>query len=244
MSSSSSVGSRSQTASNSVCHAYRPEFLRLQLQFDVRSIGLLLIAPNILCTVCSIAAGFIADSCIVRGVNVTVVRKVFQTVSQLIPAVATILIGYLHSTVGVIVAITLAVGLAGAGSAGYGANFLDVAPQYASITLAVANSFGALSGIVAPIVVGSIVNPPHDDIEHWREAFVLAAIVSIIGWVPYMIFGTGAYIKHLSLEKSDDSSQSSRVPCDLSAKRSTEPADSDVVELTADNISSTHHRRS
>jgi len=112
VSSSSSVGSRSQTASNSVVTPTGPRVLRLQLQFDVRSIGLLLIAPNILCTVCSIAAGLVPDSCIVRGVNVTVVRKVFQTVSQLIPAVATILIGYLHSTVGVI-AITLAVGLSG-----------------------------------------------------------------------------------------------------------------------------------
>jgi MFS family permease len=166
--------------------------LRLQLHFDVHRIGIIAIAPYLACFVVSVAAGLIADHCIRDGARTTLVRKVAHTLSQLIPAVAIVIAGYIADPWAVVAMLTIAVGLMGAVSASFAPNHLDFSAQYASITLAVANTVASLAGIAAPLVVGGIVNPPYDDMPHWRVAFMLSAVISVCGWAVYIAFGTSS----------------------------------------------------
>ena len=171
--------------------------MRLKLHFDIKHVGVLLITPYVLCFATSIVAGFVADNCIARGFRVTLVRQIMHSFSQLIPAVFVVIMGYMDSPIAVVVALTIAMGISGAGSASFGANHLDVAPQYASITLSIANTVASFSGVVAPIVVGHIINPPRDDIGHWQLAFFLSSVITVVGWAVYVWFVSGRLSKSL-----------------------------------------------
>ena len=95
--------------------------------------------------------------------------------SELFPAAALIAIGYINEPMSVVALLTATVGFSGFGSAGYGASFLDVSPQYSGIILAISNTLATIPGIVAPIAIGDIVAAPHDDVVHWRLVFLIAA---------------------------------------------------------------------
>lgn len=177
--------------------SWMPEFLRQQLHLDVRLIGFAAVAPFLACFAMSLVAGVAADACIHRGVRTVVVRKAMHTLSQLVPALALVAAGFVPGPAAVVTMLTISVGVSGAAGAGFGANHLDVAPQHASITLAVANSVASLSGVLAPLVVGAIVNPPHDDLAHWRAAFAVSAAVSVCGWAVFLAFGEGARLPEL-----------------------------------------------
>jgi hypothetical protein len=97
--------------------------------------------------------------------------------SELVPAAALIAIGYLSISdpMPIVALLTVAVGFSGFGSAGYGASFLDVSPQFSGILMSFSNTFATIPGIVAPIAIGDIVAKPHDDVGHWRLVFLIAA---------------------------------------------------------------------
>ncbi len=102
--------------------------------------------------------------------------------SELLPAAALISIGYFNNPMSVVALLTATVGFSGFASAGYGASFIDVSPQYSGIILAISNTIATIPGIVAPIVIGDIVAAPHDDAGHWRLVFLIAAGTKLNLW--------------------------------------------------------------
>uniref|UniRef100_A0A672N342 Major facilitator superfamily (MFS) profile domain-containing protein n=1 Tax=Sinocyclocheilus grahami TaxID=75366 RepID=A0A672N342_SINGR len=78
--------------------------------------------------------------------------------------------------------------LEGFSAAGVYINQIDIAPRYAGTLLGITNTFGMISGVLAPIVVGYLTR---DVITGWRHVFWLSAGVSAFGAIFYVIFGTG-----------------------------------------------------
>ena len=83
---------------------------------------------------------------------------------------------------------------------------MDVAPQFAAISLSVANSVAAISGALAPIVVGHILESPHEDMLHWRAVFFLTSVITVVGWVFYAIFASGLRAKEFDALEGEDGS--------------------------------------
>jgi hypothetical protein len=54
-----------------------------------------------------------------------------------------------------------------------------------------------LPGIIAPILVGDLVAPPHNDVSHWREAFFIASGISTFGFLFFYIFAKGEPLPEL-----------------------------------------------
>ena len=64
--------------------------------------------------------------------------------------------GYMTSGTLVIVVIIIGCGLEAMAWAGFGINHLDIAPRYASLLFGITNTFATVSGILSPILVGSL----------------------------------------------------------------------------------------
>ena len=71
-------------------------------------VGLVMIAPNVIHTVASVAAGFAADSCIRDGMRIATTRRIIHAVSQLIPACAVLLLGYVSDPIGIVSLVAIA----------------------------------------------------------------------------------------------------------------------------------------
>lgn len=67
------------------------------------------------------------------------------------------LAAYQHNRVLIIVCITLGAALGALSICGYGVNHLDIAPQYASITMGLSNTVATIPGIISPLIAGFIV---------------------------------------------------------------------------------------
>lgn len=50
---------------------------------------------------------------------------------------------------------------------------------------------------VSPMVLGHLIEQPHDDLAHWRAAFFLSSTVVLVGWALFAAFGSGARISQL-----------------------------------------------
>lgn len=141
------------------CYGTVAATLLLQaLGFDLRSSSFLSLVPWLVMAVGSSAAGFLADSLIAAGHSVTLVRKVVQSVSMLVPAVALLFLANPSiSPAAAVTAMTVALGITSLGQAGFVANMSDVAPKQAGQMFGLCNTFGCLSGILGVLSVGYIV---------------------------------------------------------------------------------------
>jgi ACS family sodium-dependent inorganic phosphate cotransporter len=90
---------------------------------------------------------------------------------------------------GTIACLTIAVGLNGFAWSGFSVNYLDVAPQHASVLMGLGNTFATLPGIVSPIISGYIVTTP--TAEEWQIIFYITSAIYLFGCIFYGTFASG-----------------------------------------------------
>ena len=66
---------------------------------------------------------------------------------------------------------------------------MDYAPKHGGIVFAICNTVANLSGFLAPITTGRLIND-NNTLGNWQLAFWVAALVNIPGLVAFQIFGT------------------------------------------------------
>ncbi|TNN80560.1 Vesicular glutamate transporter 2.1 [Liparis tanakae] len=72
---------------------------------------------------------------------------------------------------------------------GFNVNHLDIAPRYASILMGISNGVGTLSGMVCPMIVGTMTK--NKTREEWQSVFLIASMVHYGGVIFYGIFASG-----------------------------------------------------
>ena len=103
-------------------------------------------------------------------------------------------------------------------------NFFDLGPQYASLTVGLANTVSALPGIITPLIISVIVKNKvillinFDEFSYliefffffffklaaeWHVVFYFSAGVAVFGAVFYAAFGSGE-IQSWALQKTDE----------------------------------------
>jgi sugar phosphate permease len=182
---------------------WMPSYLNQVLGFDVENSGAVSVMPYLACFACSMISGVIADKLTKSGMKVERVRKVMQFSGEMTAGIALGVAGYINDNIPLVIfLLVLSTGASGLSMAGYACNHLDIAPQFAGITLGMTNTMATLPGIIAPILVGDLVAPPHDDIVHWREAFLIASGISTFGFVFFFIFAKGEALPELTFEEN------------------------------------------
>jgi MFS family permease len=182
---------------------WMPVYLHQILGFSLEDAATASLFPFLACFVGSLVSGRLGDGLIARGVPVVRVRKGMQVVAEALPALALAVVGSFSSGPPVVGLLTVAVGLSGFCSAGYAPNHLDIAPQYAGLLMGVGNTVASLPGVVAPLLVGALVAPPHNDAEHWRIAFSIAAAVALFGCAVFLRCGRGDMLPELRASPGD-----------------------------------------
>ncbi|XP_036140385.1 sialin isoform X2 [Monomorium pharaonis] len=135
-----------------------PTFMKDVLDFKLDTTGYLSALPYLVMTLVVQFSGQLADCLRTRKIlTTTQVRKIFNCGAFLFQTVFMIYSAFISTPIGVVMCITLAVGLGGFAWSGFGVNHLDIAPQHASVLMGIGNTVATLPGIISPIITGYIV---------------------------------------------------------------------------------------
>ncbi|XP_068183676.1 sialin-like isoform X2 [Antennarius striatus] len=168
-----------------------PTYMNDVLGFSIQHNGILSALPYLGSGFSALISGQLADYLReTRLYRTTIVRKIFNTVGTIGPAVFLVAAGYTGCNYTLAVAfLTICTSLGGAASVGFNVNHLDIAPSYAGILLAITNSFGTLPGMVGPVIARSLTK--HNTIKEWQFVFYIAAAINVVGAAIYAFFGQG-----------------------------------------------------
>uniref|UniRef100_L7MUI5 Sialin n=1 Tax=Xenopus tropicalis TaxID=8364 RepID=L7MUI5_XENTR len=168
-----------------------PTYMKEILRFNAQENGFLSALPYLGCWVFMIMAGVIAD-CLREKLNIStkVVRKIFNTLGMLGPAIFLLAAGYTGCNYSLaVVFLTLSTTLGGFSVAGYGINHLDIAPSFAGLLLGITNTFATIPGMVGPVIAKALT---HDNtVEQWQIVFYIAAAINFFGAIFFIIFASG-----------------------------------------------------
>ncbi|XP_062449801.1 probable small intestine urate exporter isoform X4 [Rhea pennata] len=168
-----------------------PTFMSNVLHFSLTENGLLSALPFIGNGLGHILTGLLADFLLARQVlGTAAVRKLFSALGMLFPAVCLVAVPYIGcSSTATVVLLTLALTIISMTGAGININHVDIAPRYAGFLLGITNTFGIVSGIIAPTAVGLLVS--QDLQTGWRNAFFVSAALNLFGLIFFIAFGSG-----------------------------------------------------
>ena len=166
--------------------AWLPSYFRDVQGHSVGGAGLASAVPWLTMFVMMNVAGWIADRLLLRGMSTTAVRKLMQSVGLLGAATFLTLTSMADSAPMAILLMCGTMAFLACTYSGFGANVLEIAPRHAGVLSGASNTAGTLPGIIAVVTTGWLV----DATGTYTAAFVLAAGVSVLGAVIWLLFAT------------------------------------------------------
>ncbi|GKU93303.1 hypothetical protein SLEP1_g6908 [Rubroshorea leprosula] len=115
------------------------------------------------------AGGWIADALVSRGLSVTTVRKIMQTIGFLGPAFFLTQLSHVDSPAVAIFCMACSQGTDAFSLSGLYSNHQDIAPRYSGILLGLSNMAGVLAGVFGTAATGYILqHGSWDDVFVWN----------------------------------------------------------------------------
>lgn len=170
-----------------------PSYLSTIFGIDIFKNGVFSASTTLAQGLCALFAAPLSNWIIRRfELPVLPVRKVFQSLAMLGPALCMALIPLMgcNSTP---VTILLLAGMFAYGffTAGEWTTGSEYAPNSAGTVFGVANSLAFVMGVVAPYLVGILLDSEHaDSRSQWNLIFYLTAGIYTVGLIPFLFFGT------------------------------------------------------
>ncbi|KAI1287510.1 Sialin [Halotydeus destructor] len=126
-----------------------------------------------------------------RFLSKNVSRKLFETIALIAPAIGMLLVPYVTSnTTHVIVLIVVSLFFNGFYSGGDNPIVVDMAPDFSGVVYGFTSSIASTSGILAPMVIGLILDSDPGNDAMWNYAFYLATLINLIGAVVFVVFAS------------------------------------------------------
>ena len=169
---------------------WMPTYLIKAHGFSIKEMGIYSMLPYVAMVIGSNGAGWLADYCIKRTGNITLVRKVFHSISLLGGSLLLVFLAGAESKMQVIILITLALGMMSMTGSTTGPNAMDIAPRYAGVIMGMQTTAGNIAGIIVPVVVGYIVSLTN----RWDLVFYIAAGVMTFAVLIWDLFATGEQV--------------------------------------------------
>ncbi|XP_058813250.1 sialin [Topomyia yanbarensis] len=168
-----------------------PEYMQKILCFDIKENGLLSGTPFLCSYLSSVLFCYIADYLMdKRLMTLTNVRKLFTALSQIVPGVLVLLVGYLgYNILVVLILWFVAVTFITASYAGAMANIVDIAPNLAGPVLAFAQTIHMTASFLQPLVSGVMVTDAQN-INQWLQVFGVSSVIAVSSYLVFQIFGT------------------------------------------------------
>ncbi len=167
--------------------AWLPSYFKRTFGVTVVSAGLLSAAPWLLAFLMANLAGLVADHLLRAGRRASVVRKLLTAIGLGAASLFLVLLPTSTSVTTGLVLVTCASGSAAIATAGFPPKCFDISPRYADVIFGLSNTFATLPGIFGVFVTGWLV----DRTGSFSAPFALAAGVSLIGALAFILFGSG-----------------------------------------------------
>ena len=166
---------------------WMPIYLIKARGFSLEEMGMYAMVPYLAMVVAANGAGWLADGLIRRGVSITLVRKGFQSLCFVGSAACLLVLSATTLQGLALLYLTLGLGAVATSAAGFLVNHLDIGPRYAGVLMGVTNTIGTIPGILAPAITGFIIQFTGS----WDPVFYLAASISTVGLLIWLLFATG-----------------------------------------------------
>lgn len=166
-----------------------PSFLTSRFEQDIRRSAYLSALPWITMFLFTNASGFIADALISRGLGVTLVRKIMQSVGFLGPALCLILLAMTYNLPVAVALIVMGLGFSGFSQSGVYCNHQDISGRSncAGTLLGISNTVASVPGVIGVGVTGFILDWTN---ENWGAVFATAIFFYLSGAIVYCTFGS------------------------------------------------------
>ena len=169
-----------------------PQYFNNVLHKDISSNAVFTSLPFLLTFIFSMIYSMFSDY--LRRNNlmgVTNIRRLAQFISQTLVAVTLVCIAFLgEHEVAVETLLFLGIGLLGAAYSGWQSTTVDMAPNYSGTLCGIANTFGSISGFLAPLVVGALTEG-HETLDRWRWCFLIPAVLMVLDTIVFFVCGSG-----------------------------------------------------
>eukprot|EP00071_Canis_lupus_P031378 XP_022264935.1 solute carrier family 17 member 9 isoform X3 [Canis lupus familiaris] len=154
-----------------------PEAFRLGWVFNV--------VPWLVAIPASLFSGFLSDHLINQGYRTIAVRKFMQVMGLGLSSVFALCLGHTSSFCKSVVFASASIGLQTFNHSGISVNIQDLAPSCAGFLFGVANTAGALAGVVGVCLGGYLI----ETTGSWTSMFNLVAAISGLGLCTFLLFG-------------------------------------------------------
>ncbi|KAI3800533.1 hypothetical protein L1987_28624 [Smallanthus sonchifolius] len=168
---------------------WMPTYYNQVLKFNLTESGLLCVLPWLTMAVFANIGGWIADTLVSRGLSITNVRKIMQSIGFLGPAFFLTQLSRVKTPAMAVLCMACSQGSDAFSQSGLYSNHQDIGPRYAGVLLGLSNTAGVLAGVFGTAATGYILQN-----GSWDDVFKVAVILYIIGTLVWNIFSTGEKI--------------------------------------------------
>ncbi|KAK7340264.1 hypothetical protein VNO77_20964 [Canavalia gladiata] len=168
---------------------WMPTYYNQVLKFNLTESGLLCVLPWLTMAAFANIGGWIADSLVRKGLSITIVRKIMQSIGFLGPAFFLTQLSHVRTPAMAVLCMACSQGSDAFSQSGLYSNHQDIGPRYAGVLLGLSNTAGVLAGVFGTAATGYILQR-----GSWNDVFKVAVALYIIGTLVWNIFSTGEKI--------------------------------------------------
>ncbi|XP_072975243.1 probable anion transporter 1, chloroplastic [Typha angustifolia] len=168
---------------------WMPTYYNQVLKFNLTESGLFCVLPWLTMAFSANFGGWIADTLVSKGLSVTIVRKIMQSIGFLGPAFFLTQLSHCDSPAMAVLCMTCSQGTDAFSQSGLYSNHQDIGPRYAGVLLGLSNTAGVLAGVLGTAATGYI-------LQHgsWDDVFKVSVSLYLVGTVVWNLFSTGEKI--------------------------------------------------
>ncbi|KAL0339432.1 UNVERIFIED_CONTAM: Ascorbate transporter, chloroplastic [Sesamum angustifolium] len=168
---------------------WMPTYYNQVLKFNLTESGLLCVLPWLTMAVFANIGGWIADTLVSKGLSITSVRKIMQSIGFLGPAFFLTQLSNVKTPALAVLCMACSQGSDAFSQSGLYSNHQDIGPRYAGVLLGLSNTAGVLAGVFGTAATGYILQK-----GSWDDVFKVAVVLYIIGTLVWNFFSTGEKI--------------------------------------------------
>ncbi|KAK7274403.1 hypothetical protein RIF29_15488 [Crotalaria pallida] len=165
---------------------WMPTYYNQVLKFNLTESGLLCVLPWLTMAVFANIGGWIADTLVSKGLSITTVRKIMQSIGFLGPAFFLTQLSHVRTPAMAVLCMACSQGSDAFSQSGLYSNHQDIGPRYAGVLLGLSNTAGVLAGVFGTAATGYILQR-----GSWNDVFKVSVVLYLVGTLVWNIFSTG-----------------------------------------------------
>ncbi|CDP08800.1 unnamed protein product [Coffea canephora] len=165
---------------------WMPTYYNQVLKFNLTESGLFCVLPWLTMAFFANIGGWIADTLVSKGLSITSVRKIMQSIGFLGPAFFLTQLSHVKTPAMAVLCMACSQGSDAFSQSGLYSNHQDIGPRYAGVLLGLSNTAGVLAGVFGTAATGYILQR-----GSWDSVFKVAVALYILGTLVWNFFSTG-----------------------------------------------------